>query len=414
MILVFEMVWTETHHAPGNSVTVQTIARALPEQEIRVYADLSHLTELRRDGALTAFRQVSFHAAPVSPHFRHRPHIVSVRRGLHEFATIWHALRQVPRGEPCLVYLISATPTCIAAAAAIARIMPQVKAVQVGMHGNLSEITGWRSRNPLVRAFDLPSVMSRGGMPKLRYLVLEEAIRRELARIAPAAARRTDVLPLPVNQAEMDLAPDQVLCAPIRVGFVGQATEAKGITPFLAVVEHVKARYGDAILFEVIGRAPPGSDLARFRVLDGPPTHEHLSREAFCARMAGLHYVCLPFQPGYYNLSASGAFIDAMTWLKPVIACHVPIVEDIFAQFGDLGYLCDDADAMSAVFDDIMTRPDPVRYAAQIEALRCARAARMPEALAQDYRAIVARGFPGFAVAQQRAAAHPAGARAGG
>jgi hypothetical protein len=39
MILVFEMVWTGTHHAPGNSVTVQTIARACPDRRVLVHAE---------------------------------------------------------------------------------------------------------------------------------------------------------------------------------------------------------------------------------------------------------------------------------------------------------------------------------------------------------------------------------------
>jgi hypothetical protein len=399
------MIWTGTHHAPGNSTSIQTIARALPEQEIRIYADSTHLAELQSDPSLTALSQVSFRPITVSRHFRFKTHVVSLRRGIHECATMWRALRDVPRDEPCLLFLISATPTAMFAAAMIDRISRRVAGVQIGLHGNLSDIFAWRSRNPLVRAFDLRSAMSGRHSGHLRYLVLEEAIRRELLRVMPEAARVTDVLPHPVIQAERDCVIPVPYHLPLRIGLVGQATEAKGVTPFLELARKLKARHGDKVCFEVIGRAPPGSDLARFAVLDEPVTHEHLSRAAFRARLAQLHYVCLPFQTGYYNLSASGAFIDAVTWLKPIIACRVPIVEDAFTCFGELGHLCHDASEMCDLVEGLVTQPDPGRYAAQVEALRQAREVRTPDALARDYRGIVARGFPRLLASAQATSA---------
>ncbi len=396
MILVFEMVWTGTHHAPGNSVTIQTVARAAPEQDIRVFADASHLAELARDGALSAVPRIALRPIALSPHHRFKTHIVSLRRGWRELATIRAALRGVPRDEPCLLFLISATPTAIAAASLLLRLDRRIAGVQVGLHGDLNDITAWRSRNPILRLFDLPAVLGRRHAGRLRFLVLEEAIRRELRKRAPEAAAVTDVLSLPVNISEVTRSVPPPLALPLRIGLVGQATEAKGITPFLSLARTVKARHGDRVRFEVVGRAPPASDLSRFAVLDEPITREHLPRAVFCAHLAQLHYVCLPFQPGYYALSASGAMIDAITWLIPVIACRIPIVEDNFSRFGEIGHLVDDAEEMVAVIEALLDRPDPDRYARQVAAMRRARDARMPARLADDYRTILAHGFGGL------------------
>jgi hypothetical protein len=396
MILVFEMTWTGTQHAPGNSVTIQTVARSAPEQAIRVFADASHLTELARDAALLALDKVTLRPIAVSPHYRHKTHIVSLRRGAREFATMWAALRDAPRDEACLLFLISATPTAVIAASWLARLSRRVAGVQVGLHGNLNDLTAWRSRNPLRRRFDLPATLGSRRHRRLRFLVLEDAIKRALRTLAPNAVAVTDVLPLPVNLAEVTRASPPSPTLPLRIGLVGQATDAKGIGPFLTLARALKARHGNKLAFEVVGRAPPGSDLGRFAVLDEPVTHDHLPREAFCARLARLHYVCLPLQPGYYNLSASGALIDAITWLIPVLASRVPITEDAFARFGDIGYLCEDADAMNAVIETLLERPDPERYSRQVSALRRARDARMPDALANDYRNILLHGFPGL------------------
>jgi hypothetical protein len=52
MILAFEMNSMGTHHAPGNSATLQTFAHAVPDQTIRMHAHVSHLRELRGDPLL--------------------------------------------------------------------------------------------------------------------------------------------------------------------------------------------------------------------------------------------------------------------------------------------------------------------------------------------------------------------------
>ena len=82
MILVCEPFWTGTQHAPGNSGTIQTIARAFPQEQVRVFAEATHLRELQSDAALTAHANVSFSTIAVSPLFPGRPQIVSARRTL--------------------------------------------------------------------------------------------------------------------------------------------------------------------------------------------------------------------------------------------------------------------------------------------------------------------------------------------
>ena len=401
MILVCEMTWTGTIHAPGNSATIQVIARAFPGQAVRVLADASHIAELRRDPALTGLANVHFRPIEVSPLFLGKTHVVSGRRFRQEFATLRAALRDVPPDEGCLLMLISATPTAVFAAALLGRVRRRRLGVQVGLHGNLNEITEWRPRNPLTRRFDLASALALPvPIPKrasrLRFLVLEQPIKDALARIAPAAAARTDVLPLPVNLAELPEQAPPRMVPPIRIGFVGQGTQAKGFDVFLTLARDLKARHGERVAFHLIGRAVPGADLAPFAALADPPTREHLSRAEFVARLATMHYVLLPFREGYYNLSASGALIDAITWLKPVIATGVPLVRHLFDQFGGIGFACDGEGGLRRAVETVLADMDQGRYDGQVAALRRLRDSRRPEALAEVYRGLVTSGFAGL------------------
>jgi hypothetical protein len=232
VILVFEPTWTGTMHAPGNSATIQTISRAFPEQQIRVFAEVSHLAELRKDSALTGRPGITFHPITLDQQFLHRPHIVSIRRFWRELAAMTAALRDVPRDEPCLLMLISATSTAIFAASLLLRTSRRRLAVQVGLHGNLNDLNGWRPRNPLLRMMDTRAVLTARHPPALRFLVLEQAIRDELERWEPGAAARTDVLQLPVNEGEIPFVPEMELARPVRIGFVGLASEEKAFRRF--------------------------------------------------------------------------------------------------------------------------------------------------------------------------------------
>jgi hypothetical protein len=241
--------------------------------------------------------------------------------------------------------------------------------------------------------------------------VLEDAIRRALVQRAPATADTTDVVPHPINLADAQEAEPQTLTAPLRIGLVGQATEAKGITPFLNLASTFNRTCPDAVSFHLVGNAAIGADLKAFAVLREPVATTCLSRTEFVEKLRPLHYVCLPLEPDYYDLSASGALIDAINWLKPIIATRVPIIVDLFEQFGDIGILCADLDDMRSAIDALAHEHDQARYDRQVANLRRVKASRSPVALAALYRAITEAAFPGLLAARGQPSSHAAGSR---
>ena len=396
MILAFELTWTGLTHAPGNSATLQTVSLAFPGQRIRVFADAPHVRELTSDTSLTELSNVSFHPVPSFTDYRGQTHIVSPRRFLYEAKIMARAVRGVDQREPCLILLLSSTPTAIFAASWLTKLLKRRNlGIQIGLHGNANDINGWRSRNPLLRRFDLVSALSARHPARVRFMVLERAIRDELERQVPALRSRVDILPLPVNANEFATASHPPLTEPIKIGFVGVATKAKGIDIYLRIAADLKRKYGARIEFHHVGRVLPDTDLAPFRHLAHPTSAEQLPRDEFVRRISELHYFAFPYREGYYNLSASGALIDAITWQRPLIATALPFVTQIFEEFGDIGYLCADEAALRAAIDAVMTL-DPSRYERQSAALARAREARTPAHLAETFRAIVSSNYPGL------------------
>ncbi|MFT8245530.1 hypothetical protein [Roseomonas sp. BN140053] len=395
MILVLEMTVTGTGHVPGNSHLIQMIALALPDQRIEVHGEAVHARELSRDADLAALGRISFHEIALSPHLEGRPHIVSARRFRHELRTIAAVLRRVPKGEPCLLVFASATSTAVVAAVLAARLARRRIGIQVGLHGNLNSITRPRPRNPLRRAFDLRAILGRP-IAGLRYLTFEHAIRRKVLELLPAAAAHLDSVPLAVNVSELGTWREVPLRDPVRIGLIGLATEAKGISPFLETARLFKERYGGRVEFFIVGGSPDTPRPGQFRDIAHEVQARHTPREVFLDRLGQLHYVFLPLHPSYYDLSPSGGLLDAVTWLKPVIATRIPLVEDLFAGAGDIGHLCRDVPEMQEALHGILATMDADRYGRQVAALRAAREQRTPAALAASYRAIIRDGFAGL------------------
>lgn len=389
-IHVFDLISTSSAHVPGNQGVTLAIAAAFPGMRIHVHADARHLNFWSDDPGLNA---VAFHKIRISPRYGWRTHVVSFRRLWHDFQLMRRAIAGSPPGEPCLIMLLCASSTAIHAAALLARLSGRRVFVQVMLHGNLNDALSWRSRNPFRRALDFVAAFEAENA-KIRFILLEDAIREEMARRMPGFTRRCDVLPHVADVAEAAAWDPPPLEFPIRVGLVGMATEPKGLRPFLHLAARFKAAYGPRIEFHIVGGRPPDTPAELFSDIAHPVEAGHIPRQEFVARMASLHYVLLPLDGSYYVLSPSGGLMDAVAWGKPVLATAMPVVLDLFRTGGDIGHICGDLAQFEATLHDIVTRPDPSHHARQASAMRRVAEERSPSALGAIYRKQTLAAFP--------------------
>jgi len=394
MIVAIEPTWTGTIHAPGNSTLLDIAKLAFPGQTMAIHAEAGHVKEIKSLLKAASSPTVRFHTIELSNAFLHKPHIVSFKRLLRELRIIRKALSQVPAGEDCLLILLSATSTSMVAANFLARLRRGRTFIQAQLHGNLNELADWRHGDPVRRAMDLKSALSRRH-GRMRYLVLEEFIRTKLAAMSPATAGITDVLPHPLA-LQGHAQQEQKLETPLRLGLVGLGSEEKGMGVYLRIAKQLKQELGDRIRFHHVGTFVKGTDMSLYGLLEEPPAEKQLTREEFVARISRLHYVVFPFKENYYGLSASGTFMDSVAALKPVIATRIPLTEQFFREFGAIGHLCDGEAAMASTIRELALNPDETLYRAQADMMRKGRQARSLEALAPLYRDMIRKALPGF------------------
>lgn len=290
------------------------------------------------------------------------------------------------RGHVVVLTALGSTIAAIKLLHAVRRTSMPVQAV---LHGYLNEIVGWRSRNPLIRAADLRSVLTHWHDEKLRYVVLEAAIARQLVDILPALGGVVDWVSLPFPSGE-PREPQCSLRLPLRVGFLGLATDSKGFDLFLSVAAELKRNYGDRIEFHAIGRLPIGAPDREYAMLTTPPRRVGHTRKEYIRQVLRLHYVCLPYNGKHYELSASGVMVDAIAFLKPVIAMPTPVLREIFCEKPNIGYLCETPATVTATLMRLVEEMDDDRYQSQIVAMRSLRDERASDRLASRYREFTA------------------------
>jgi hypothetical protein len=390
VILGFEVTFIGREHVPFNSGLLQTVAAAFPNETIRFYAASGHLAELRVDAALTAHGNVELRESPVALHRAGDPKRLSAWRVYRRtLGNLDAALAEAPAGERCLIVLFSSTPAAIFAASTLARRHKRrLAGVQIVLHSNLGNIAlDWISKvwpyNHIVRRLAASQTLVRAPAP-VSFLVPELGIETELAKLLPRVAARTDALPHPVNPAEFAHDTVRPLAEPVCIGFLGRPIKSRGRDVFRKLAQTFHGRYGDRMDFRFVGYLKT----AETRASDT----RSMPRPEYIEGVADIHYVLLPLFQHRYALVASGALIDALTLRKPVIIAATAYARRLFAEFGALGYLCENEKDFEAALDSVMTL-DGARYARQIEALGRARASRTPEALAPRYRDIVAKRF---------------------
>ena len=307
-------------------------------------------------------------------------------------AKIWHRIRPeyellrtlfqlVTDARGRWLLLLNALDSTLVALSACRALSARPFPAQVILHGTPN---GWRPRNPLARAVDLHSSMRLAARRRLQYLVLEEAMKARVLDLLPSLAGRVEAIPHPVPLGEGDDS-SQIPEPPLRVGFLGVASDPDGFGIFLDIARFLKTAYPRQVDFHAVGTWPPDHGGIDCSVLSTPPSKSRLSRAEYVRLVKSLHFVCLPLPGAHCHFSASEALLDAVAWGKPIIALRTPLLGD-WSKNSDIGYLCGHTGEMISTLTRLIEGFDPGLYLKQVKALHEIRRSRLPDALAPIYR----------------------------
>jgi len=199
---------------------------------------------------------------------------------------------------------------------------------------------------------------------RLKYIFLGKPIHEELVKEIPEMEKYFEYIDHPwlfrnykINENPLD--------NKVSFGFLGVGYLKKGIKDFIKLSENTKATSNKInIEFTIVGHLPQDDEevqtLSLINVSKVP-----LSNEDYTKKLMEIDYALFFHKASDYRFTASGAFFDAVSQLKPIIALKTPFIEYYFNLMGDIGYLCDDYDEMEKIIKDIIKNLPKERYKQQ-------------------------------------------------
>lgn len=210
------------------------------------------------------------------------------------------------------------------------------------------------------------------------YIVLSKNIKQAICNLAPQLQKKI----ISIHHAlpsEQNICHHTLHSTNINFGFIGIATQEKGED---SIIEIVKKCKGDNVHFHYCG-VVNDSELVRKMKESGIVVHggtQPLSFEKYFESIRDLDYVILLLRKKSYKFRVSGTLIDAVNNEKPIITLSNQYTDEIFDEFGNIGYLCESEKDVCEVINKISSEFDSCIYHTQVACMK-----KMKETLSIDF-----------------------------
>lgn len=207
---------------------------------------------------------------------------------------------------------------------------------------------------------------------RLRYIVLGHSIEIELIKLLPSLKSYVTSIDLPyffqsTNKKESVQIVSQNV---IKFGFFGVANMRKGADHFFKLAKDLKdkkTKYKPE--FILIGWV---EDKKLMKIADNvfiPSCDKPLSIHDYGKYAEKVDYALIFHRPEQHQLTAIASFLDAISYLKPIIAINNPFIEYYYNKMGNIGYLCNDYNEMINVLLEILDTNRNKVYINQVDNL---------------------------------------------
>ncbi len=305
-LVLLEPTWEKHIHLPNNLGWLKIARQAFPEAELSFIGETEQQHLMQAEGDITRLQYLSW---PVGED-TYRPFRDLIWRHKTLKGPVLDRLKKADA-----ILMLSCTPSTLNHLTwrGLAR------KTWAFLHGNANDLMGWRSRNPLLRPFDFTTSLQRFCQHGGTVVVLETRIVTNLIARFPWLKGHLIALPHPILENEGS-APRPSFALPLHIGFVGNASQAKGFQAFCELAHRLKKARPEAFRFHVIGKLAEDAKHLDQSALDTPAASNPLPRDTFNQLLQQQHFMFQWHSNDYYDLAASGVIYDAINQGIPLIA----------------------------------------------------------------------------------------------
>jgi len=383
MIIICEPQFRGFQHATVNAALIGVVAEAFQEEELLFLAEAEHIRYVKKILDVRSI-VVSYSVTTFPPRT-----FSNVRRFTSEFRqlrNVFHVARK--KNVNTIIFCSVTTPGLISIKALLTGYRDIV--CLVVPHNILQEVTRVPPLRPDRLFFSFRLWISFGNTHRLCYVVLGPCIEEQLKKYVPRVSSYVSSIDLPYFFRD-DVSLEPFAENAIHFGSYGIGSFEKGTDIFFRLAEEVQsAKTTYKSTFTLVGYVWDKKLMAvPHRSVKVPSLGVPLDQEAYEKCGKYIDYALYFNKPNVYELRASSTILDAFSFLKPIIALKSPMTEYYFKKMGDIGYLCENHEAMrDTVLDILETRPTD-RYRQQQETILAQRVQFSPAGVSRKLRSLL-------------------------
>ena len=348
-MIICEPVCNFNQHVPINATMIKALVEYEKKQMLMLCSN-DHWCELKKNLPLAIQALITHH------------HIDVLRRSddwrgwKDSFQLIQLIKKLASKGNERLVFLSTTTGILGLSKWCLFRF----KTICV-VHLVLARIEGYVPRNPLKAWFSLRKTLLRFNNENCKIVVLEQHILVNLLNVMPHLKAFVECIlhPLPedhsntILSSSVDFSLGKTLCFP------GTFNKEKGAELFCELAE-LKS---EQLKFVVAGKLATDFKMKNTEHLFTlPPAKAPLTRADFSNIINSSHFIFLGHEPSVYKWVASGVYLDALSYEKPIIAKKSQFFEGEFRKYGEFGFLFEHIDELEVFFSSKLNKESYALY----------------------------------------------------
>ncbi|WP_372774348.1 hypothetical protein [Mangrovibacterium sp.] len=215
------------------------------------------------------------------------------------------------------------------------------------------------------------------------YILLGESIRSNLKSLKPSNFPNSNFITIDHPYFFKTGLQKSESFVPLNLGIVGHSAEVKGSHKIFELAELNDSEISNGKMkFKIIGHISNCILKYQNKLVETPSRNDFLPRTEYEKEISSLHYILFFYPNSMYQYIASGAFFDAISFEKPIIALRNSFFEHYFNRYGEIGYLCDSLEEMSYYLSNINLE----RYNLQLQNIKQAKKDLSLENISQRLR----------------------------
>jgi hypothetical protein len=379
-VILIEPVCLGFEHAQFNTPLVRSVSCAFPGVPIVYAGEETHLEHVRAmlcrvsPDTVVEWRPIRLPRRDASPRNRMQS----------EYGLLQEILKEASRSKATAVIATSATDTAVLAAKILLYRHKAPCPFLVILH---SVLAGLEDRSRRFSRWRGISFATRIPHPRqMKFIVPGRPIQRYLETNFPALAGHCRPLDHPAFWME-HAATIPAPTSPVRFGFFG-VSAVPGFDLVVQIARELKEE-GCPAEFSMIGHLNHPDDAVKdFSAVPDASTRI-LSPAEYAERARRVTYALWTTRTHRSGLVASSTFLDALSFVKPIVYLSNPLIDGYARELGDIGHACDDATVLKNTIRQLAANPPGERYIAQCKAILSGRRAFEPDVVGAALRTII-------------------------